>query len=346
MLRGALIGAGNAAMNGHLPAYLNDNWLQEKVEIVAAADLSEGNLAMLRAHIPPLRIHRSAAKLLAAEGLDFIDICAPPHAHPYLIRLASQRGCHILCEQPLAAGLTEGREIQQYVATRRIVFMPCHQYRFSPLWQIVHQRVGEHEIGEVHLAQFEVFRLRADSGNGRWKADWRTNPHIGGGGIIFDIGTHYFYLIFSLFGLPQSVSARIAKLAHSSYDVEDTALIVMEYPSLLVQINLTWAADHRENRARLIGTKGNIELRGDTIVLQRGDDRCEWVIEGASTEAAHPQWYGRLFREFVYQIETKNYSTAFLEEAANTLRCAELCYRSAKTEKTCRFSDLELSWGI
>ncbi|MCG3119098.1 MAG: hypothetical protein ALAOOOJD_01429 [bacterium] len=343
MLHGALIGAGNAAVTGHLPAYLNDTWLQEKVKIVAAADLAENNLALLQDHLPSLRIHRSAAKLLAAEDLDldFIDICAPPHAHPYIVRLASQRGCHILCEKPLAADWTEGLEIQRCVAARRIVFMPCHQHLFSPLWQTVHQLVRQDEIGEVHLAQFEAFRLHADTGNEHWIAGWRTDPNIGGGGIIFDIGTHYFSMVFSLFGLPEWVSAQTAWLAHREYKVEDTALIVLAYTNRLIQINLTWAAEHRENRARLIGTKGNIEWRGDTIVSQRGNARREWRLEGASSQAADPQWYGRLFREFVQQIETKNYSTAFLDEAANALRCAALCYRSAQTGKTYRFADKE-----
>jgi predicted dehydrogenase len=339
MLRGALIGAGNAAMDGHLPAYLHDAWLQKKVEIVAAVDLSEGNLTLLQARMPSLTIHRSAAKLLAADGLDFIDICAPPHAHPYLIRLASQRGCHIICEQPLAVDLAEGREIQRCVAARRIVFMPCHQYRFSPLWRTVSQLVHEDQIGHIHLAQFEVFRLHADPGNEHWIAGWRTDPRIGGGGIIFDIGTHYFYLVLSLFGPPEWVSAQIAWLSHTDYKVEDTALIVFGYANRLVQINLTWAADHREDRARFIGAKGNIELRGDAIVLQRGENRREWLIEGASGKTAYPQWYGRLFREFVHKIETASYSTESLEEAATALRYAELCYRSAKTGKTYRFSD-------
>ena len=193
MLRGALIGAGNAAMNGHLPAYLSDAWLRERMEIVAAADLSEGSLTMLQARMPSLRIHRSAAKLLAAEDvdLDFIDICAPPHTHPYLIRLASQRGCHILCEKPLAVDLTEGLEIQRCLAPRRIVFMPCHQYRFSPLWRAVSQLVYEDQIGHVHLAQLEVFRLCADPGSERWKADWRTDPRFGGGKFrAFSAGSH------------------------------------------------------------------------------------------------------------------------------------------------------------
>jgi predicted dehydrogenase len=339
MLRGALIGAGNAAIDGHLPAYLHDAWLQKKVEIVAAADLAEGNLALLQASMPSLKIHRSAAKLLAAEELDFIDICAPPHAHPYLIRLASQRDCHILCEQPLALDLAESLEIQRCVTARRIVFMPCHQYRFSPLWRTASQLVHEGQIGHIHLAQFEVFRLHADPGNERWIAGWRTDPRIGGGGIIFDIGTHYFHLVLSLFGPPEWISAQIAWLSHTDYKVEDTALIVFGYTNRLVQINLSWAADHREDRARFIGTKGNIELRGDAIVLQREENRREWLIEGASGKAAFSQWYGRLFREFVHKIETASYSTELLEEAATALRYAELCYRSAKTGKIYRFSD-------
>lgn len=180
-----------------------------------------------------------------------------------------QRGCHVLCEQPLAVDWAEVMEIQRCVAARRIVFMPCHQYRFSPLWRTVSQLVQEDQIGHIHLAQFEVFRLHADPGNEHWMAGWRTDPRIGGGGIIFDIGTHYFYLVLSLFGPPEWISAQIACLSHADYKVEDTALIVLGYANRLVQINLTWAADHHEDRARFVGTNGNIELRGDAIVLQR-----------------------------------------------------------------------------
>ncbi|MGH7453870.1 MAG: Gfo/Idh/MocA family protein, partial [bacterium] len=96
--------------------------------------------------------------------------------------------------------MTEGLEIQRYVAARRIVFMPCHQYRFSPLWRTASQLVHEDQIGHIHLAQFEVFRLHADPGNKHWITGWRTDPRIGGGSIIFDIGTHYFDLVLSLFG--------------------------------------------------------------------------------------------------------------------------------------------------
>jgi predicted dehydrogenase len=230
--------------------------------------------------------------------------------------------------------------IQRCVSGHRIVFMPCHQYRFSPLWQTAYQLIHDDQIGHVHLAQLEVFRSRAELGNEHWMAGWRTEPRFGGG-IIFDLGTHYFYLIFSLFGLPEWVSAQAAWLAHTDYKLEDTALIVLGYANRLIQINLTWAAEQQENRARLIGTNGNIELREDILVLQRREERREWLIEGASSPAVYPQWYGRLFREFVQQIEAKNYSTAFLEEATNALRCAALCCRSAKTGKTYRFSDEE-----
>ncbi|MDZ7343274.1 MAG: Gfo/Idh/MocA family oxidoreductase, partial [candidate division KSB1 bacterium] len=326
MLRGALIGVGNAAINGHVPAYLDDPWLRQKVKIVAAADPAAENLALLRERLPAVTACRAAEEIFAADGVDFIDICTPPNQHLEIVRMAAQRGCHVLCEKPLAASLTDGLEIHRLVRKRPLVFMPCHQYRFSPLWRAVQHLVRADEIGEVRLAQFEVFRLRADPGSGRWEPGWRTQPHIAGGGIIFDIGTHYFYLAFSLFGLPEQISARVARLAHSGYEVEDTALVILEYPTLLVQINLTWAAEHRENRVRLIGTKGDLELREDHVLLQRGGERREWLIAGASGKAAYPRWYGRLFREFIRKIETASYSTEYLAEAANTLRCAELCY--------------------
>ena len=76
-LRGAIFGAGNVALHGHLPGWL----AREDVAIVAAADPRPEARAALVERIPNLRTYETAEELLSREPLDFADICAPPAMH-------------------------------------------------------------------------------------------------------------------------------------------------------------------------------------------------------------------------------------------------------------------------
>ena len=88
MLRGAFIGFGNVAQNGHLPGWQ----ARDDIAIVAATDvLASRRDAFLKA-CPHSRWYESIDDLLASEMLDFVDICTPPGAHAELIDRAHSLG--------------------------------------------------------------------------------------------------------------------------------------------------------------------------------------------------------------------------------------------------------------
>src|SRR5437764_13860775 len=97
MLRGGIVGLGNVARNGHVPAGL----ARKDVRIVAAADIDSGSRGAFSAVAPGVACHDSAEALLERERLDFVDLCTPPASHGAVIRLALDRGLHVLCEKPL-----------------------------------------------------------------------------------------------------------------------------------------------------------------------------------------------------------------------------------------------------
>ena len=339
MLRGAIIGVGNAALTGHLPAFLDDPWLSARVKLIAAADRSDANRRAIAERVPGIALFDSGEQLVRSAEADFIDLCTPPDARLGLIAAAAERGIHVLCEKPLAADLARGLEIASTLAGRPVVFQPCHQYRDSPLWRKLFEIAGAGEIGDVRLARFDVLRPRADQGNPHGHALWRRDPRVAGGGVVFDIGTHYFYLLRSLFGRPERVHARVKRLTHRPEEVEDTALVVLEFPAALVQLNLSWAADRRENGLRLIGAKGRLELRGERLVMEReGAAPVEWDFAGALSKSAYPRWYAALFRRFVEDVERGRHSREPLAEALDGLRLADLVYRSGESGEALRFA--------
>ena len=329
MLRGAIIGTGNIALKGHLPAYLKDEELKKEIAIVAAVDLSPANLEKAKELLPSVRTYPSVTSLFENEKLDFVDICSPPHSRREIIDAALDHPCHIICEKPLATSVSEGRQIAEKIKEKGVVFVPCHQYRYSAVWKSVKEILDRRELGDVLLAQFNVFRMKADSGNPEWQSEWRVDPQVSGGGIIVDTGSHYCYLLSYLFGKPRRLTARTATLRHHEYPVEDTALILAEYDHLVAEINLTWAADRRENRNLIIGSIGSLWTGSDRIFLSRNGDQKELHLEDVSNKTAYVQWYAELFREFVNRVKEENHGTDFLEEALDILFWTESCYESA-----------------
>jgi len=178
-LRGAIIGAGNIALRGHVPQWTGDDALAQEVEIVAVADLSAVNLAAAVQALPRIRSYAHADELLANEALDFCDICTPPFTHRPLVEAAAARGLHVLCEKPIAPTLADAEAIAQAVRTAGIVFAPCHQYHHSPQWEAVTRLLPR--IGRVHLVEYEVHRTEANPGNPNWAPAWRTERALAGG---------------------------------------------------------------------------------------------------------------------------------------------------------------------
>jgi uncharacterized protein (TIRG00374 family) len=327
-LRGALLGAGNIALRGHAPQWTRDPRLREEVEIVAVADLALSNLEAARALFPGARLYQRAEDLLDAETLDFCDICTPPFTHRALVERAARAGLHVICEKPLAPTVFEAERIARAVRDAGIVFQPCHQYEYSPQWQAVKARLPR--IGRVYLAEYEVRRTGADTGNAHWSPAWRTDRELAGGGVLVDHGAHVLYQLHAVLGEPRTVQATLRRLQHRSYGVEDTALVVLDYGDALAQVNLTWAARGREIRFRLVGDRG--ELVGDDRRLSVHADPAEEVAfaSGLSKDSSHSEWYAPLFHRFAERARTGDAGSAALDEALYVTRLTAKAYESSE----------------
>ncbi|HYQ86997.1 MAG TPA: Gfo/Idh/MocA family oxidoreductase [Bacteroidota bacterium] len=338
MLEGAIIGYGNIAARGHLPAYMNEA-LRSKLRIVAVVDVAEQNREKAREQLPEARLYSDIDALMEREKISFVDICTPPSTHADYLRACASRGLHIVCEKPLAdthaaaAGATDA--LRKAV---NVVFVPCHQYKYSPLWREVHDILAAGSLGRITFAQFNVFRLQADPASGGWIPDWRTNKAYSGGGILVDTGAHYLYLAQYFFGIPSKVSAALRTLKHHRYGVEDTAVVSLEYPAMIMQLCLTWAADRRANSVFIAGTEGSLSYDGSKLLLSNRSGSTEIPMPDVSDKNQYVAWYASLLKEFVNRVETKNYSDDLLCEASTVMRLLDLCYRSSEQGKVLDYS--------
>ncbi len=323
MLRGAIIGLGNVALRGHVPAYLTAR-TGAKAVITAVMDIVEENRALARKFLPHAAVYGSLRELLDREQLDFVDICTPPHTHAEFIGAFARRGIHILCEKPLAQNHATAQEVDEIVRKAGVVFVPCHQYKYSPLWKTIRDICASGRIGRVTLAQCNVYRLQADPGSAGWSPAWRTERTQSGGGILVDTGAHYFYLAQYFFGLPSRISACLRTLKHAAYNVEDTALVTLEYPERLMQINLTWAAGQRANSAFFAGTDGILAYDGVRLQQTTASGAEEIPMPNISDKNQYVSWYESLFGEFFSRIESGNCGTDLLGESLHVMNMLRL----------------------
>ncbi|HJV33100.1 MAG TPA: Gfo/Idh/MocA family oxidoreductase [Patescibacteria group bacterium] len=337
MLQGALIGLGNIAVRGHVPAYLSDE-IRPSMKLVAVMDVVAQNREKAGEYLPGARFYAGVEALLAAEKLDFVDICTPPHTHAAYLDAFAARGIHCLCEKPLVEHASKSAAVERALRDANVVFMPCHQYKYSPLWRTIHDLIRSGELGVVTTAQFNVYRLQADSGTAAWNPQWRTNKAQSGGGILVDTGAHYFYLAQYFFGIPKNVSALLRTLKHADYGVEDTASVVLEYPGMLMQMTLTWAASARANSVFIAGSKGSLSYDGTRLVVTHQDGTREIPMPDVSDKKQYVSWYASLLRDFHDRIAAKNTADDLLVEASNVMKLLDLSYRSSEEHRIMPFA--------
>ncbi|HUL45104.1 MAG TPA: Gfo/Idh/MocA family oxidoreductase [Bacteroidota bacterium] len=328
MLRGAIVGFGNIAVRGHVPAYKHD-FVCRDMEITAVLDVVEQSHPRVAEALPGARFYTDIDALFSREQLDFVDICTPPHTHAECIRAAVSKNIHVLCEKPLAEKFETAKQIDAAIRGAGITFVPCHQYKYSPLWSTIGELIHSGVLGAVTLAQFNVYRMHADTGTAGWKPEWRTNKTHSGGGILVDTGAHYYYLAQYFFGMPQKISALLRSIKHREYGVEDTAVVTLEYPALLMQLTLTWAASNRANSVYIAGTSGSLSYDGSRLLHTTEQGTRQIPMPDVSDKNQYIEWYAKLFQEFARRVNGKIVTTDLLEESVNVMNMLEVSYRSS-----------------
>ncbi len=316
-LRGAVVGFGTIAENGHLHGY---RARADAVEIVAIADACEARRAAARRAMPSARLYASHRELLAAEGdqLDFIDIATPPCDHAAIAHAAFSRGLHVLCEKPLGVSTEAVNSMVEHALRAKRVLFPCHTYKHAPVIKGVRELVTSGCIGDVRMVTLDTYRDTHAKGVKEWRPDWRRERAYAGGGIAMDHGSHTFYLAFEwLRSYPTGITASMTTL--DNWDTEDNCFCRLEFPTGIATARLTWTAGIRKVIYTLHGTRGALTVEDDEIeiALRRPNSQDlhpsqRWDIERRAIssdwmDAGHGGWFGSLITEFVEAIHTRDY---------------------------------------
>lgn len=330
MFNGAIIGFGNIAQTNHLDAYKNDN-IKDRAKIVAAVEPVIENYEVNKRNFPEIKFYPTFNELINNEKIDFADITCPPEFHFDIIKKSIENNLHIICEKPFVLNLVEAEKIQKMLLESGNIFIPCHQYKYSPVWINFKKFIDEQSASKKVLAQFNVFRLQADTGLKSTLNKWRTSAQTEGGGVLIDTGIHYLYLVNWMFGKPIKISSHLSTLSHSNYKSEDTAVVIYESEKGIAQITVTWAADKRHNDAKAVCSNGSLFYQsGNKMLKTSADITEELVVPDASEKSHYSALYVKMFSEFFDAVDKKKQNVQWIDEAYQSVYLLNECIRSSE----------------
>ncbi|HET9715843.1 MAG TPA: Gfo/Idh/MocA family oxidoreductase [Pseudolabrys sp.] len=323
MLRGAFIGFGNVAAQGHLPGWLS----VEGVEIVAATDAIVERRESFLASCPRGRWHENLDDLLSDRTLDFVDICTPPSSHAALVKRALDADFHVLCEKPLVTRLADAQAIAAAAAGVRTLHT-VHNWLKAPVCEKISELIDQDAVGRVRSVRWQTLRTEpavAVTPDGR---NWRLDPAVAGGGILLDHGWHALYCVLRWAGVPRSIAAVLENRRHHEWPLEDTATLSLDLDSGNAEIHLTWCASERSNRIEIEGERGDIIVVDDTLTLRADGEEIRWILPPSLARGSHHrEWFVGVAGEFRDAVIAGGRGN--LEEALLCARMIDLAQRSS-----------------
>lgn len=327
----AIVGFGFIAEKGHLPTYKS----RSDLDLRAVVDPIPARRERAKQLYHGIRTYETLDDLLqdCPDEVDLVDICAPNVFHIPATKQALVAGKNVLCEKPLALNLAEFNDIKQLAREKRCLLYPCHNYKFAP--SVVHaaRLIGSGAIGEPLYASFQVYRVSHAKGVSEWQPHWRRDKAIAGGGIAIDHGVHAISIACSLLGgFPKQVSAHIQNLG-SDRDkelTENTALLNLDWDNKIVQISLTWVSSVRKSSFRVLGTKGEICIDNDEVILiDKNQNITPCVIPTDFDDPSHSDWFQAVINDIQHHLASQNDEPASLTEAGLVAEIIEKAHQSS-----------------
>jgi len=296
-MRIGLIGCGNVAEFGHLPAILATPGL----ELAALLDPVPGRAQEYSRRFGGRPFLRSAD--FFKEGLDVVAVTSSAPAHFQNVLDAAEHGVHVICEKPIAMNDRDGAEMVAAMRKAGKEFFVGFCYRFSPVAQQIKRWVEEGVVGEIKSMRLVyIWGLHGQFEESR-DGKWIEKPYYIGrmveGGPLVDCGVHQIDLARWWLG-SDGASWSSAGALVTGYEAPDHVWLHMFHENGSTStVEVSYSYGHTAKYPRnsftyeLIGTGGVIRYDRDGYILEARHGQGTLTAPGAS-EKNFPGMYAAL----------------------------------------------------
>ncbi len=293
----AIIGPGGRAQ-AHIDILLKMKRQGKPVDIIAVADVYEGNREAAKKKTEAKQVEVDYRKVLENKDVDGVVIATPDHWHAKQTIDAMEAGKDVYCEKPMTHTIDEARKVAETVKKTQQVMTVGVQSTADPRWKMANELITAGKIGHVMQAQTSYYR---NSSVGQWRyyplkrdmtpqtvdwkmflgtefglapdmpfnrakfAQWRCYWEFGGG-MYTDLFVHQLTHLIQATGVRfprRVVGGGGLYLEYDGRDVPDVATVVADYDEgCQVIVTATMANDHPIEEV-IRGHTATIKFAGD-----------------------------------------------------------------------------------
>lgn len=229
----------------------------ENSELIAIAsrrpDAAEATLKQYAPEVENVRIYDNPAELLKDPDIQAVYIPLATEEHASWTLRAIEHGKHVLCEKPMALGVSDIEIIESAAEKHQVYVMEGFMYRFHPQHQRIQEIIDSGAIGEVRSVRtcfaypMQPARL--------YRID---RPIIQGGGAMWDIGCYAIHTARFHFGNTQA-QAVTAMAKHNEHGADVSSSGIIDFgDGKYAQFNFSF--EHaRRAEYEIIGTQGGLK---------------------------------------------------------------------------------------
>jgi predicted dehydrogenase len=266
-IRVGLIGYGYSGRTFHAP--LIGSVPDLDLRLVASSDP-----AKVGADLPGLAVLADPVAVATSEAVDLVVIATPNESHAPLARVALAAGKHVVVDKPFTLDLAEARALRAVARSRGRLLAVFHNRRWDSDFLTVRRALADGAVGPVRHVESHFDRFRPHVRD-RWREG--GGP---GSGIWYDLGPHLVDQALQLFGLPERVTANLARL-RTGARADDWAHVVLDYPGLRVVLRASMLVAGGSPRFVVHGEAGS-------LIKHRPDPQEAQLLAGLAPGA--PGW--------------------------------------------------------
>lgn len=235
-------------------------------QLVAALDKSD-TVGIMDSYFPHAhfftefeRFDRHLDKLKRqGKGIEYISICSPNYLHDSHIRFALRQGATAICEKPLVLSPWNVDALQEIERETGRQVHTILQLRLHPSIIALKERIAKGPKDKVYDVDLSYITSRGKWYHISWKGDSAKS-----GGIVTNIGIHFFDMLLWVFGGVKQVG--------KSTIHPDAAEGYLELEKARINWKLSINEDHLPASARQNGkrTWRSLKMNGEEIEFSDG----------------------------------------------------------------------------
>ncbi|UII27144.1 oxidoreductase [Fulvivirga maritima] len=349
-LKAGLIGFGLGGRVFHAPVL---DFL-EGFELVKIRETKEDKIKVIEERYPEVDIVSDSDAIINDPEIDLVAVIIPNKAHYSVGKAVLEAEKHLVIDKPFTVTTEEADELIALAKEKNKKIFVFQNRRWDSDFLTVKKLISEGKLGRIVELENHFDRFRNTLKENSWKEEGDL-----GTGLVYDLGSHLIDQAQVLFGLPNAVTAFMAKQRTNS-NITDNFELLLHYDDVKVTIKCGMLVKEPLPKYILLGEQGSFVKYG--LDIQEATlDKAEKPLSDADWGEEPEEQWGVIhyeengesirkkvkseagnypaFYENVYQVITEGAEQKVKpEEARNTIRIIELAIQSDEEKRTIPFS--------